>query len=197
MTKLNFDSDEEMYFYWWLEELQEAGYIDSIEHHPMPYKLSDPVIGEYEKQLKTKVKEETEELIKGHIYTPDFKIVWSEKAEGLFYEHIGSLNRKKEKNSLKYLISTHGSRTIIEVKPLFDQNNMTRLFKINQKWTYEKHAVFVNMIVPEKWFNKTFTPNRFLTTNKSGKARKIKYKNVISLKDFVGEGKEFEQKELF
>lgn len=195
MTKLEFDSDEEMYFYWWLEELQEAGYIKKIVHHPMPYKLSDPVIGVYEKQLKTKVKNESEELMKGHIYTPDFLIIWNEKARGVFYEHQCSYNRRKEKNSLKYLIGN--TATVIEVKPLFDQNNMSRLFKINQKWVYDKHGVFVNMVVPEKWFNKTFTPNRFLTTNKSGKARKIKYKNVISLKDFVGEGKEFEQKELF
>jgi len=62
---------------------------------------------------------------------------------------------------------------------------MTRLAKINIKWVWDKYGVFVNIIIPEKHFDKTFTPKRFLTTDKSGKPRKIKYKNIKSLKQFI------------
>ena len=65
--------------------------------------------------------------------------------------------------------------TWLEIKPKFDQNNMTRLFKINQKWVFDKHGLFVDLVIPETLFEKTFTPKDYLTTP-TGKQRKLNYK---------------------
>lgn len=75
--------------------------------------------------------------------------------------------------------------SFIEVKPSFDQNNMTRLAVLNQKWVFEKFGLFINIVIPEKLFAKTFTPKRYLTCDKSSVKRKIKYKNIISLDEFL------------
>jgi hypothetical protein len=73
----------------------------------------------------------------------------------------------------------------IEVKPLFDQNNMTRLAVLNQKWVMDKFGAFINIVIPEKLFDKTFTPKRYFTCDKSSTKRKIKYSNIITLEDFL------------
>jgi hypothetical protein len=151
------DSWEEVYILMWLVELQERGLIESINRSPS-FELSKKVTQDYteEVQLKTKVKTVTKTvtILREHIYTPEFQVVWKVNKEILFH-----------KNNVSY----------VEVKPVYDQNNMTRLFKINQKWMFVKHNILVNLLVPEKLFELTFTPKEYLKT-KTGKKRKIKWK---------------------
>ena len=191
--EIEFDSDEEKYMYWWLKELQDLGYISKIVHQPKPFDLSEPIWVDYYQQMKTKGKYVPEEILKGHIYTPDYYIEWNshiDKFNIVTTDMVSDL-RKKKSASLQFILSQINEDTkhyysYIEVKPSYDMNNMTRLAKINQKWVWEKYGIFVNIVIPEKHFNKTFTPERFITTNKSGKLRKIKYKNVINSKEFLG-----------
>jgi hypothetical protein len=96
--------------------------------------------------------------------------------------------KKKQGSSLdKILMHELKGRyfSYIEVKPSFDFKNMTRLVKINQKWVFEKHHIYINIVVPEHLFNRTFTPLKYFTTDKSGKPRKIKYKNKITLQEYL------------
>jgi len=187
-----FDSSEEMYMDWWLQELKDLGFIKEIIHQPEPYKLSDQLSVDYYEPYKKRDggKLVSEEMLPGHIYTPDVKVVWNPRAIGVVTLTLKSDIRKKKNRSFQTIISQLDEATgdffsIIEVKPSFDQNNMTRLAKINIKWVWEKHGDFVNIIIPEKHFDKTFTPKRFLLTNKSMKPRNIKYKNVITLQEFL------------
>jgi len=178
LSKIGFESDEEMYAYIYFSELRQAGYVSSIVLHPEPYVLSSKLDSTYESKLKTKTIHVTEEILKPHIYTADLMVIWTEKAKGLFFETIDGGERfKKGPSMIKFVAHEDSSfyYSIVEVKPTFDMNNMTRLAKINQKWVWEKYQKVVNIMVPEKWFKNTFTPNRFLKTNKSGKARKIKF----------------------
>lgn len=195
MQEQQFDSNEEIYFSWWLNELKALGYIKEIIHQPTAYPLSGQVNSEYFEPYKKKEggKYVTEEILPAHVYTPDVKIIWDASALGVFTEMLNSSVRKKKNRSFQTIICQTtgeiedglGYYSIIEVKPSFDQNNMTRLAKINIKWVMEKHGDFVNIIIPENHFHKTFTPKKFLFTNKSGKARKIKYKNVVTLKELL------------
>lgn len=191
MNREDFDSNEEMYFYWWAKELQDEGYIKSIEAQPKPFDLSDSLVTSYYMQMKTKGKTVPEEILKGHIYTTDFKIVWNDKANGIFTTALHGDTRKKKGSSLQFIIShidLDGSLySHVEIKPIFDRNNMTRLVKINQKWVWDKYKEYVNIIIPIKHFNKTFTPNRFLLTDKSMKPRTINPKQleVRTLKAFT------------
>lgn len=169
------DSSEEVYFLMWLFELSDLGYVKSIDRCP-PIELSNKIGLPYSVELVRSKKEKVLFIVREHIYTPEFKIIWNKKAdflikrvsnpEGLFYD-IGLRDT--------LYLETATFETWLEVKPKFDQNNMTRLFKINQKWVYDKHGMFVDLVIPETLFEKTFTPKDYLTTP-TGKPRKINYK---------------------
>jgi hypothetical protein len=187
-----FDSNEEMYMFWWFEELQKNGYIETIEAQPKSFNLLTGLRQDYKTKYKRKEghKMTEETILNGHIYTTDFYVEWTEKAMGIFTVDLLGFERKKKGQAFEYILAqknllTDSYYSYIEVKPVFDQNNMTRLAKINQKWVWQKSKQYINIVIPEKHFNKTFTPIRFLTTNKSKQTRKIKYKNVLTLKDFI------------
>lgn len=177
-----YDSKEELYFSWYLDELCKAGYVSEYSFQPGSFVLSAPVVYKYEKQLKTKTKIMTKRLIREHSYTTDFRIIWDKKANGVFYaSSYGQL----------YLINTPFITTsanvgFVEIKPVFDQNNMTRLFTINQKWVYQKYGTYIQKIIPVKLFESTFTPQKYLLTDKTNKPRKLKYQPK-TLNDFISQ----------
>ena len=183
---IEFDSNEELYFYWWCEELKEKGVIADIITQPDSFPLSDRFDALCTKTLKTKSKDSSQILIREHVYTADVQVTWNEQYNGLFFYNINAVIAEYKYNSevFKFFASI-GSKSYFEVKPSFDQNNMTRLAKINQKWVFDKHNVLVNIVIPEKLFEKTFTPKNYLVTTKSNKPRKIKYKNIISVDEFL------------
>ncbi len=169
------DSDEEVLCLMWLEELMEAGYIIKIERAPT-FSLFDGLTNVYEteKQLKTKVKsvEHRQVLLATHEYTPEFRITWAPKAVGvLIWKFYRDVNEKFNKLFV-YTQHVEAPISYIEVKPEFDQNNMTRAFRINQKWMYEKHELFVNLVLPSKLCEDTFTPAAWFVT-RAGKKRAI------------------------
>jgi hypothetical protein len=188
----DFDSNEEKYTYFWLEELKRKGFIKKIVAQPESFDLSEPVVVEYYKQMKTKGKYVEEPILRGHIYTTDFYVEWDEDfvMTNSLVTMIYSDVKKKNGASLGILLAHEIDGryfSYIEVKPNYDMKNMTRLAKINQKWVYEKHHLFVNIVIPEKLFNMTFTPLSYFVTDKSGKPRKIKYKNKITLDEYLKE----------
>jgi len=197
MKEQTFDSAGELHFSWWLQELKEAGYIKEIIHQPKAYSLSQQFNVDYFELYKKKEggKYVSEEILPAHIYTPDVKIIWDQSAIDVFATPLLGIARKKKSRSFQKIICQQELQwkddpsalyfSIIELKPAFDQNNMTRLAKINIKWVWEKHGEFVQVIIPEKHFDKSFTPQRYFFTDKTGKPRKIKYKNVKTLKEFL------------
>lgn len=169
------DSDEEVLCLMWLEELMQAGYVQKIERAET-YSLFDGLTNVYEqeKQLKTKVTtvEKRQVLLSAHEYTPEFIVRWTPKAVNtILWEHYKDVNEKFDKQ-LIYRQLSDSPVTYIEVKPSYDQNNMTRLFKINQKWMYEKWGIYINLVQPEQLCHETFTPKGWLTT-RTGKTRTI------------------------
>lgn len=175
------DSTEEEMMVMYFEELIEAGYVEKLER-AQTYPLSERLLNCYTQvvQMKTKAKEVEKQqvLLEEHVYTPEFMINWTYAGATLFVDRI-------LKNSTKKLDAPFiGSyKTLIEVKPGFDQNNMTRLFKINQKWMWQRYGLFVNLVQPHKLFEETFTPKAYLTTP-TGKQRVIHWK-VRTLEQYV------------
>lgn len=185
-----FDSFEEKHFNDWCTPLTKAGYIREVFHEPISFVLSEPIVTSFLQEMKTKTKIVDKFRSHGHVYTPDFLIIWDASAHGIFfdwyaasedlipsYKDIPFLAQKSEESGDIY--------TFVEIKPSFDQNNMTRLATLNCKWTMEKLGEFVQIVVPvpdakgkpkNALFQKTFIPNNFLFTNKSGKPRKINFK---------------------
>lgn len=182
-----YESEEELMTLLWLEELQQEGYVDRIEK-AQSFNLSDGLSVSYTevKELKTKSKEvqKRQIILEGHIYTPEFRVLWKPKSvyNKFLWKYYRDINERF--NSLfMYEQTPEGPVTYIEVKPGWDQNNMTRLFKINQKWVYEKYGIYVNLIQPHKLFENTWTPEKWLTT-KTGKKRAINW-DVRTLQEYL------------
>ena len=189
----DFQSKEERFFYWFLVDLYNAGYVSNVLYEPYTYELSDAVTKSFVKQeqLKTKLKttkgEET--IQKGLVYTPDFVVHWTQKALGVFVETLNTKDKLMKGQSQTMFIGTIRGIdviTVFEVKPDFDQNNMTRYTKVKMNWLFQREAVFVNLVKLPSLFKKYFVPTRFLITDKSAKLRKIKFK-VRKLEQFVNE----------
>ena len=176
-------SKEERYFYWFLVDLYNEGYVSNVLYEPCTYDLSEPVKKSYvvEKQLKRKVKviEGEETIQKGLVYTPDFVVHWTRKALGVFVETLNTKDKlMKGQSQTKFIGSFRGLEiiTVFEVKPDFDQNNMTRYTKVKINWLYQKEGVFVNLVKLPSLFKKYFVPGRYLITDKTAKLRKIDFK---------------------
>lgn len=171
-----FASDEEWYISWWVEDLIKDGYIKSVEYQPKSFELHDGLYNSHiipMKRVEDKV--EVQAILQPHIYTCDVRVVWTDKAEELFYWHVGLYGVKKTKFQFHAGLEHDGMVTYFEVKAEFDKMNMNRLAGINIKWVQQKYNVVVEMIKPNTLFKNTFTPDRFLLTNKSFKPRTIKY----------------------
>lgn len=176
---VTYDSISEIWFKWYLEELRARDYLLDYEYQPPSIGLSAKVQYPVNVQMKTKVKESHRSLLPEHSYRPDYRIVWSEKADGVFYMNIES----RRIITTPFVAQEH--RTLIEVKPKFDVNNMTRLFRINQKWIYEQYQTYVQAIicVPDirkgeivknknALFNVSFCPERYRFTDMGIQFRK-------------------------
>lgn len=176
-------SDEEINMERWLDEAKNAGYVIEYLSQPECFMLSEPERFPYVRNGKAA----TRELVKGHIYTPDYFVVWAKKAKGVLYfpidspyHNIGCYFKAQQYKG--------GHVSIIEVKGTHDRNNMERLFKVNQKWVLKDWGVYVQMVrVGNKTntlFSKTWTPKRYLLTERTMKPRKILYPNVITVEEF-------------
>lgn len=181
------DSNEELFFSWYLSELCDYGYVLDVIPQPEPFKMQDGLCHTYVKEMKTKNKILEETIIKPSVYTCDFYIKWSEKALNKFITTLDTDQKimKGQGHTLMIAKQTeNGLHTYVEVKPSFDQNNMTRLARVNAKWVWDKYNEYVNLIIPEKHFQKTFTPERYLLTTKSKTKRKLKYE-PITLNEYL------------
>lgn len=174
-----FDSKEEKYFSWYLEVLRNWNFISSWEKVEASYKLTEDLVIEYIKPMKrVEDKVLTQTLLSGRVYTPDFKIYWTEQAYGIFVQELYC----GEKITAPFV--SQGYISTVEVKGGFDNNNMTRLAVNNIKDVYEKYNDYITMVKVPMIFKKTFTPERYLLTDKSFKPRKIKYV-TRTIKQFI------------
>lgn len=174
---LEYDSLDELGMLQWLFELKNQGFIKSIKRS-MSYLLSDDLTNNFAEPVKkgNSSKPATQCLLRGHSYTAEFDICWDwTKAKDKFVWDQNS-HTKFEKLFIGEFNRNHNEiATVIEVKPSFDQNNMERLFKLNQKWMWDKYKIFVNLVKINDLFPKTFVPKAYLTTP-TGRPRVLKYK---------------------
>jgi len=163
-----YDSLEEVYFIWYLQELYDRQFIDKVIYHETNYELSSGLWVRTNKLLKTKIKKDHRQLLKPHEYSHDFNIVWNTKAYSLLTNIFGVALHAP-------LIPFWNKISRIEVKADYDRNNMTRLFRINQKWVWEKYNVYIQLVKIPLLFKSTFTPERYLKQNFKHGARKIHF----------------------
>jgi len=169
---IHFDSNEEVDFYHWCLEAKKYKIISEFSYNTTEYNLSPKQTLTVTKQLKTKIKEIEKSLLNPHSYTPDFNIIAGERWELM-------------KNSK--LISTHDNNTeyVIDVKGSFQLHDGSRSFSINCKWMYDKYGIYINKVVPEKFFKLTWLPEKCKLSPKKRQIRK-KYIGVKTLYEKYG-----------
>ena len=52
---------------------------------------------------------------------------------------------------------------------------MTRLFRVTQKWMYDKYRLYIELVILPNLFKTTFVPRRYLITDKGKQSRKINF----------------------
>lgn len=179
------DSDEEWMMLIWVEDMITAGYIERVERAEL-FLLSSAITNIYKEtvELKTKTKtvEKKQKLLEEHVYTPEFKMMPTEEGYNkLVYNPILHGGRK----NTKLFIGDQINGIYIEIKPEWDQNNMERLFKINQKWVADKYGIIVNLIKPIQLYEKTFTPAAYMQTP-TGKKR-VMHHTVKTINEWIKE----------
>ena len=131
---VKFDSDEEVFVAMWLQELKDAGLVTRWSRAELPYHMTAGLKRDYIKvtQLKTKLKRETrtKTVLRPSEYTPDFIVNFS--AEGI--RHFVGLLGDNDTFIPDMVFYKNTPGVVLEVKPTFDQNNMERLFVLNQKF---------------------------------------------------------------
>jgi len=138
------DSEEEVWFAHWLKEAKKHRYVYEDEYHPFIFMLSEKAIYTQEIQLKTKIKHQNKTLLNAHVYTPDWKLRFTEK----FFDKFGDILINSKANEC----------VVIDIKGTFGKFNDDTVFSINRKWVYKEYGVYVHKIIPKKWFRKTWVP---------------------------------------
>lgn len=175
------DSREEVWMAMWLEELKQVGYIKEWNKVTKSFKIFEPLQFSYVKttELKTKIKRENKNftLLQDLEYTPDFEVIWTDKAFGPL---VSWMENGSFLNPYSWFFSAPGAfnKTFIEVKPVFDQHDKTAKFSILQKVLWNVKGIFVDLILPEKLFEGTFMPLEAMEDFKYKKAPTGKNKGV-------------------
>ena len=210
MTKEN---NIERYFRWYCEELIKAGYIKRVDREAESLELVPSIKHKKYKHYKSKSSTtETFTLFPSRSYTYDFRILWNNKALGYFTELLEKDKPLQNSNPLfisqKYLFDgVPEIISYIDVKPhsaavRFGGGKMASYytFPFVQRMIYDQSGVYINKTIPVPsgkhgrsncLFAKSFTPMRYLKTDKSGDDRKIHYK-VHTLTEY-----EYEKSKMF
>lgn len=188
MDQREYDSNEEMYFEWWLAELKDNNIVNHYTRDTTIYVLSDNVTIQQEEVLKTKTKIVEIELLPKITYRPDFAVAWNMEHEhiDLFINNLYLNTKIKNKYSTIY-VADHISAIDVKssIPPKFSTSYSTLYtFPIKQKWMVDKFKIYVSKVPIPKLFEKTFTPARFLLTNKTSKERVINF-DTRTLNDYI------------
>jgi len=177
-----FDSNEEMFFADWLTELG-----IKFTYKPEPFILSFPVRICYQKPRSI-----TEaHLMHGHTYQPDFKIDNITR----YLSVLESINlvlvdvcMPPIQNSLKDTLKTSSGVLWVDTKGSNlgkSRRSSDITFPINQKWLWKDHGVYVNSLIPDRLFERTFYPeSALLTEGGKDKCKKTNGK-LIPLREIV------------
>lgn len=196
-----FKSNLELYFYMYLKELEDAGYVTNINYETSTFMLTEPYSRDYQFQGKNKLVTKSEHLLQKSSITSDFTFSFLPKAEGIFY--IGNKPINRLAKDIPFRLANENSidlECLVEVKSIqmrsATSSNVS--FPYKQKFCLDKYDKLIYKVQPYSpqgrgcLFEKTFTPKKVLKTEvylrdcKYGKkgASKIKFK-TRSLDEFL------------
>lgn len=177
-TLLGFDSQEEYFFDAWLKELGMT-----YKYKPEPFVLCDPV--KLRQQNQRSIKEV--HLLHGLTYQSDFLIRLPFPAIiGTFRFDLDICIDPMIESPKNALFLSNGCVIHVDTKGsnfMGSSRSSDVRFPVISKIVYDKFDIYVNSVIPEKLFAKTFAPECFFFTE-NGKERTKKING-----EFVGFGK--------
>lgn len=157
---LQFDSNEQIFVYCWLQQCEQAGILKQFSYHPQSFVL-------YQGS-----KYNGKSLLRPHVYTADYIVLFNKDKIPPSFISI-----------FKYT-SDFDDYIYIDVKGGFSMFHDASKFSVNQKWTQQKYGIYVYKIQPDKLFQKTFVPDYCRYTPKKGQLRQ-KYANLLTINQVV------------
>jgi hypothetical protein len=194
------ENPHEMYFRWYMEELEQYGYIEEFQREPEYLEVFPKAHHRKEKHHKTK--DNTSEvftMLQGTSYTYDFRIIWTPKAKYIFEENFDPsgqfvFGKPTFVSHLKEIKGEMKTVSYVDVKPHISaaqfgggKNASYYTFPLIQKYLFLAYKLYINKIIPINsgkegrttcLFATTFVPNRYMFTDKSNSVRKLHYKKT-------------------
>lgn len=163
-VQLECDSVEEVDFIQWCIEAVGQNILKDFRYQPDSFKLSDSI-------SYLTVDGKSRCLFREHVYSPDFILT---------FEPNKYLALAKEFKVTLQQLQNNTIDVYIDVKGTFAKSDGGRSFSINQKWTYDKHGIYVYKLVPKDFFKLFGVPEACRLTAKTKKPRKmyLGYKNI-------------------
>jgi len=165
-----FRSGEELWFKYWLDELEQRKLVYNVQYEPYQIELCRKA--KYKKQETTKKGElifKTKSIpYSAHSYKPDF----------IFCS-------KDERVRNMFIIADHESSEIVtDIKGGFSKWADEEGFPIKQAWVFQLYNVWVNKVIPDELFKKTFVPDKLRNSPKTGKPLQ-KYKKFLTVNEWL------------
>ncbi|KKK85474.1 hypothetical protein LCGC14_2772940 [marine sediment metagenome] len=203
-----YNPTQEQWYHIWLLELINAEYIENNRELIIPsFNLFDGLFLPYTEDkilFKGSAREHVKKInkkvtvLRPVSYTPDDIIPWTKKAENIFYIPFESDPRTWNSCYFKAMKSPNEDLyySIIDIKaPTGTHRHSDTPFSFTQKWLWYRQKLYVQkvMLAPAKpkfgintfLFESTFTPQRFLWTDKVTKLRKINHYVPRTLEEFI------------
>lgn len=182
---LHFDSPEEIWFAWWLEDLRERKIIDWWQYHSQKWDISHGCDITWEEQGTRKVLLKKRSLLRDHTYTCDFSFRFFSGSFMNLGEKIGNECRLVHPYRPELFVTTNRDFVVhVDVKGAYVRmESQDAKFRIIQGIVWDKYGDYINRVVPHSTskkmpaclFRDTFTPRRFLFTDRTAKMRSIQY----------------------
>lgn len=189
--------------YFWCQEAKSIGLLIDFKFHPKTIQLTEgadfrwsaPYRGNVASRIGTNV-ENKWNCFMPHVYTPDFEVTWNVDMarrtvgvtdgdlRGTSVSWIGSvffMASSGKKGTNEYILAhpDQGSfKTLFEVKPSFNKNKRSLSSVYKSVWnTHGEYVHECNISTKAgSFFDRTWTPTRYLLTDKTAKPRKLHYR---------------------
>jgi hypothetical protein len=195
-------SKEEMYFSWYIKELQEQNLIEKVTYQPKPFIVTEPLLARQVIQGPRKAKIRSVAILDSYEYQADFMFYWKQGSENILFKPLEEILSGTEQRYSQYPFIANKAKSgrfysVIDVKGVFNQHDAHRRFARDQKVVYAKFGVYVQKIVTapqvsssgkctpaNALFPMTFTPARYLFCDDAPRPRKIRFR-VRTIFDFI------------
>lgn len=175
-TRVDFDSDEELHFYYWLGDALEVGLITGWQYHVQTFQLSARTTIRVPAPIKKDIARKKKKfLLHPQQYTPDFVF-------GLSMDFMDRIGYKIKMYPPSHML---GRIIIVDVKGTYARagNNSAITFPVLQKWLCDKQKIYVNKVVPAHLFRKTWCPKQVAFV-RGGATRSKTWKDCMLLSEW-------------